>query len=144
MVLYFAYGSNMLEKQMLERGCSLINKNIGKLYNFEFKFNKKGNNGSGKANIIEKERSVVEGVIFEIDEVSLQRLTLIEVGYHKKIVPVLSKNRVLNCVTFVADEDKIDNTLKPKKDYKEKIVLGAKEFGLTQESISFLESFEVL
>lgn len=144
MVLYFAYGSNMLEKQMLERGCSIMNKNKGKLYNFEFKFNKKSKDGSGKANIIEKEGSVVEGVIFEIDEVSLQRLTLKEVDYHKKIVTILSKNEVLNCITFVADENKIDNTLKPKKDYKEKIVLGAKEFELTKEYISFLESFEVL
>lgn len=143
MVLYFAYGSNMLEKQMIDRGCSIKNKTKGILNNFEFKFNTKSKDKSGKGNVQEKEKSIVEGVIYDIDSDSLKKLTSIEKRYHEKNVQILVDEKLLNCVTFVANEDEIDTDLKPNTEYKAKIVQGAREFQLSESYISFLEEFEV-
>jgi glutamate synthase domain-containing protein 1 len=143
MVLYFAYGSNMLEKQMLERGCLILSKTKGILYDFEFKFNKKSIDGTGKANIQQKEMSTVEGVVFEINSICLLRVENKEKGYHKQSVQISSGENILNCITFVADKTRIDDHLKPSKEYKEKIVHGAKENQLSERYIVFLEKIEV-
>lgn len=143
MVFYFAYGSNMLEKQMKDRGCSIKTRTKGILYNFEFKFNKRSKDKSGKANIQEKAHSIVEGVIYDIDSDSLQKLASHEKGYHEKNVQISVDENLLKCITFVADEETIDNGLKPKKEYKETIVQGARDFHLSISYVSFLEKFEV-
>jgi gamma-glutamylcyclotransferase (GGCT)/AIG2-like uncharacterized protein YtfP len=144
MVYYFAYGSNMFENQMIKRQCNIISKKKGILYNFELKFNKKSTDGSGKCNIIEKDKNIVEGGVYEIDEDSLQKLTEIEKGYYKKIVHIHINNEVLNCITFVADKDKINDSLKPNIEYKKTVILGAKEFELSEKYKIFINSFEEL
>ena len=119
----------MLEKQMKDRVCSIKTRKKGILYNFEFKFNKRGKDKSGKANIQEKANSIIEGVIYDIDSDYLQKLTSHEKGYHEKNVQISVDENLLNCITFVAET--IDNGFKPKKEYKETIVQGARDFHLS-------------
>jgi len=62
--LYFAYGSNMSQKRLEDRVGKVNHCGIGTLKNYQFLYNKRGSNGTGKANIIPERNSEVKGVLF--------------------------------------------------------------------------------
>lgn len=133
MTYYFAYGSNMDEDRMslrmstTERRYSEISKGtakligIGKLFGWKLIFNKLPSNGSvgeGFANITKKTGSIVEGIIYEIDKVGLDRLDKSEgvpENYVQKELIVKSNQKELSCITYIAVKTK--ENLKPSKEY---------------------------
>ena len=85
MALYYAYGSNMSQKRMEKRGLKPTEKQVAYLDNYKFIINKRSykNPKIGYANVIEKEGSVVEGILYEIKDNEIQMLDRFE-GAHNK------------------------------------------------------------
>jgi len=99
----------------------------GKLNGYELKFNKKSKDGSGKANIVVNPEEVIEGRLFELTNKQLIKLESYEKGYHKKDVQINVEGKEISATIYVADADKIDNSLKPTEDYLDLIVCSAYE-----------------
>lgn len=70
MSFYFAYGSNMSEQRMLDRGLTSKNKQMAFLDDYKFIINKRSykNPNIGYANVKPSEGSVVEGVLYEVKD----------------------------------------------------------------------------
>lgn len=144
---YFAYGSNMSNRRLLDR-CSTANfLEIAKIESYILAFNKKSSlDKSGKANIIQtgKSSTVVWGVIFEIEESQKTNLDTAEgkgKGYDEQTIKVIdSKGQEHECTTYIATEAKyLDNALTPMDWYKEHCLIGAKEHNLPDDYISIIE-----
>lgn len=76
-VYYFAFGSNMSEEQFSERvSIPVFSREKGTLRGFELKFNKVSEEGSeyGYANIVPKNNSQVEGVLYLIPKSGIWEL----------------------------------------------------------------------
>ena len=99
-VRYFAYGSNILAKQMEDRLPGLYFKPIGiaRLDGFVFAFNKvsKKDNNTGKANISPEKDAYVLGTVYEMEKTALQVLGNFEGGYDLQ---------ELNALFFVGKEE---------------------------------------
>ncbi len=128
-MFYFAYGSNMDKDQIRERigDFNFIGASI--LRGYKLKFNKQGANGSGKANIVIDNQFQVEGAVFDINDKQLELLDHHERGYGRVQVVL---DLLGGAVTYMADENKINNDLLPTRDYLEKILKGARECGLSE------------
>lgn len=61
---YFAYGSNLSTKQMENRIGSTRQAKRTRLVGYRLAFNKRGNDETGKANIVVDAKSTVWGVIY--------------------------------------------------------------------------------
>ena len=69
-IYYFAYGSNMSEKRMINRGLTPLSKQLGTLENYKFIINKKSykNPNLGFANVMPSENDYVEGILYKIKD----------------------------------------------------------------------------
>lgn len=144
---YFAYGSNMSNRRLLDR-CSTANfLEIAKIESYKLAFNKKSSlDKSGKANIIQTGNTsdIVWGVIFEIEESQKTALDTAEgkgKGYDEQTIKVIdSKGQEHECIAYIATEAKyLDNALTPMDWYKEHCLIGAKEHNLPDDYISVIE-----
>ena len=146
---YFAYGSNMDKRRMRKR-----TGNFGKYFpailkGYTLKFNKvaKPGNEEGYTNIVKDPSGVVEGVVYFIDMSSLKRLEKWE-GYpehYERIIVEIEKkesNEKLKVWTFIANQNKVGDNLKPKREYLQ-CLLNGKEF-LSSEYYKKLLSIETL
>lgn len=126
---YFAYGSNMNIKRMLERGVFFSSKEKGTLKGYKFIINKKSqkNPNIGFANIIRDDNSEVEGIIYEVSENDILKLDKYE-GYpkHYNRVTYIINNK--ECVIYIANQEWTSvNELESTEEYKNHILEG-KEF----------------
>ena len=135
-VFYFAYGSNMLSRQMRKR-CLFHHGKCWKsvLHSFRFTYDKRSKIRGSCANLIGAEPGDrVEGVVYEIDEGDLNRLhESYEVGYDKRDVWLTGtgskKSGKLEAVTFISEVRVADL---PRESYVNDVVAGAKERGLSE------------
>jgi len=146
MLYYFAYGSNMNPSRMTERGVEYSAKFAGKMDGWILAFNKtaSGKVGIGYANIIPKKQSSVEGVIYQTDDTSIEKLDVFEgfpKHYQRKTMPVKSVEGVFDCVVYVANAEKTQDGLLPEKDYVEHLLKG-KEF-LSEDYFKSLQNVQV-
>ena len=129
MVKYFAYGSNMSVSRMIKRGVTPLSRSQGILNNYILKFNKKSSKGDWSfANIEESEGDVVEGIIFEISELHLEKLDKFEgapVHYRREKINVSSCGNKIECITYIAQNDYIVEGLKPTDDYMKFLIEGS-------------------
>lgn len=148
---YFAYGSNMNQKQMKYKGKIIVpaKKCSAKLMNYILKFNKqaKGYPGCGYANIVPSKDSLVEGILYEITEDDFLILDLKEgircnpPHYTKEPIKIkLNDNSETEAETYIANQT--NDSLRPTKEYLEHL-LKAKD-SLSTEYYSWLESIETL
>ena len=146
---YFAYGSNIDKRKMRK-----ITGKFGEFFpavlkGYKLKFNKvaKAGNGEGYANIIKDSNETVEGVVYFISMLSLKRLEKWEgcpEHYERTIVEIEKKasNEKLKVWTFIANQNKVEDNLKPKREYLQ-CLLNGKEF-LSSEYYKKLLSVETL
>lgn len=134
--LYFAYGSNMNPNQMKKR-CP-HSKAIAKarLRGFRLAINSRG-----VATVVNDSNKYVSGVVWQIsakDEAMLDVYEGVKAGvYSKKIVSVsFGNNRTKEALIYV-DKNTYSGT--PRVGYLEKIINGAKFFGLDKSYITNLE-----
>ena len=137
-MFYFAYGSNMLSSRLGRRVPSA--KIIGRasLYNWIVNFSKKSIDGSGKANLIEKDGFVTWGCLYEIDDNEIEILDKIEIGYTRKTVNVRKIDGESVIAEIYISDDLIDIPV-AFDSYKNKLIQGALEHDLPQDYVQFLK-----
>ena len=133
MIKYFAYGSNMDEKQIIKRGVIFTARQRAKLNGFKLVFNKvaQSNPEMGYANIIDSPEDTVEGVLYEIDESGIARLDRYEGApdhYRRALALVTTVDgQIVTAIVYIAQPDKISDSVKPSRKYLEKL-FSAREF----------------
>lgn len=143
---YFAYGSNMLTRRLRERVPSSHPLGIGSLRGHVLRFHKRSRDGSGKCNVLRTgdASDLVFGVVYEIDDRDRDRLDRVEgSGYRGTSVEVAVGPKVLDCYTYFARPETIDQTLHPAPWYKDLVLEGAREHELPGAYIRAIERVEV-
>ncbi len=130
-IYYFAYGSNMNDARMVDRGITVISKQLGVLNGYTFIINKKSkaDPNIGFANIIPAD-NYVEGVIFEILSTDIQKLDKFE-GYPKHYIretlSINTDNGCIDAITYIANVDWVStDPLLTTAEYQNHILEGAK------------------
>jgi hypothetical protein len=147
-IYYFAYGSNLKKDQLIER-INQSKKESDKQYltpfhmyhmsflkGYKLKINKKGDDGTSKANICEAiEKDKVWGVCYEMDKDAFLLLNDYEIGYVPiDVLTETTDGQLIKAKTFIST--KITDTL-PDPEYVKTIIDGAKEMGLPDDYISY-------
>lgn len=123
---YFAYGSNLNEKRMIERGVNFKSKERGTLKGYRFVINKKSqkNPTVGFANIVKDDISEVEGIIYEVtynDILNLDGFEGFPKHYYRIFLPIGDKE----CIVYIAnDKWTVSNELLTTEEYKNHILEG--------------------
>lgn len=147
--IYFAFGSNMLERRLRENDRAPSARFIGTGFvtGRKLTFDKIGIDGSGKCDIEHTGKTTdrVCGVLFEIDrtdKASLDRAESLGTGYDEQMIQVEMESGVIDAFTYVAMIK--DPGLKPFHWYKAYVVAGAMEHGLPGGYVEWLHTIEAL
>lgn len=131
MAFYFSYGSNMSRNRMVKRGLKPFNRQLAFLDDFKFVINKRSykNPNIGYANVVEKEGSVVEGILYDIKDNDIKLLDRFEGApshYYRKILKLRLKNgKFVEGVVYIAQNNwTSDQELKTTQEYKNYILEG--------------------
>lgn len=141
-MLYFAYGSNMSLKRLQQRVPGTQFVSVAALLNYQFRFHKKGQDGSAKADALftGNREDCVYGALYKIPEHELLRLDQIEdcgIGYERKEVRVNSGDKSYSAWIYCALH--IDRSLKPYAWYHRHVIVGAEELSLPSEYIQHIK-----
>lgn len=139
-LLYFAYGSNMLTKRLRERIPAAQPVGIAILDGYEFTCDKSSKDGSSKGNIIIRKNAATWGVVFEIPDNSLAILDKAEGGYKRITVSVSIGGQNIECETYISEKT---STELPYDWYMKYIVDGAREHGLPNDYVLALSQIAV-
>lgn len=142
-MLYFAYGSNM-ERVQLKRHCPKA-KFVAAATLSDHELTFYGNSpmwGGGVAHLREKSGHQVEGVVWDIIESERKALDEYE-GFpslylHQEIQVRTHSGKTLAVFTYIMANP--GREMPPSKRYKQLLISGAEEHGLTDEYVDFLES----
>jgi gamma-glutamylcyclotransferase len=126
-IRYFAYGSNMISGPLKNRAPSAEKMGIAELPGWRFAFNKRGRDGSAKANLFRSPADKVWGVLFRISRSDLKRLDELERGYNRKKVQVSLGNKVTTADTYISTRL---TTALPSETYFALVIAGAREHHL--------------
>lgn len=137
---YFAYGSNLLAKQMIARTGSIGHPDhaprSARLANFRLAFEWWGNQQQAFANIATPGPGVM-GVVYRCSQADLESLDRFEVGYRRQEVTVTDEQgNELAAVAYVIRPALRAMAGPPSAEYLERIVTGAREHGLPERYIS--------
>jgi hypothetical protein len=136
---YFGYASNLKTSILEQRiGDKIQNYIQGRLIDYGFRFNRKNEDGSARANIIESESEDVFGVVYEVEEKYRDVLLKTEPGYRLISISVETEQGNAQAFTFISDAD--DEDIYPTKEYLKSILEGAKEHSLPGEYTDFIRS----
>ena len=136
-LLVFAYGSNMCSTRLRQRVAQAKALGAAQLGGYELKFNKKGADHSGKANIKATGRSsdIVPGVVFQIKKRDAHVLDAAEPGYRRRMCQVTLQARgVVSVETYMAYDHVLDQAMVPFDWYTHLCVIGALEHGLSRHA----------
>ena len=133
--VYFAYGSNMLTARLRARMPSCQPIGIATLPGHVLKFHKRSKDGSGKCNAFAADPSdSVVGVLYSFDLTERAKLDAAEGvgnGYNHAVVTVINEEgRRRKVLTYLADPQHIDDSLRPYTWYKDLVLAGASEHGV--------------
>lgn len=131
---YFAYGSNMSRLRLEQRVGLVQVLGRGRLDGHRHRFSKLGRDGTGKGNIEPHEHASVWGVLYELEDGQLARLTEFEFGYRHTLVPVAltaESGRAVGASSFAALQ--IVEALEPTAAYIEHYQIGMAEHGIPQD-----------
>lgn len=138
----FAYGSNMCSGRFREYGVSPEGKGVPALLkDHKLLFNKRSDDGSGKANVEAAAGLDMWGVLYTIPDAHLRVLESKEVGYVKRTEPVTVDDSVIKAWVLVAS-DPMAGPRQPYGWYKRFLVDGAREHGLPTSYIDLLDSIQ--
>lgn len=158
---YFAFGSNMDMQQLEDRKdefadrqkvimkAEFADRQKGIMEDWKLIFNKINvrRNGSGFANIEPEIGSIVEGIIYKVNDDAIKILDWYEGvrfdSYCRETMFVESeRNESINCIVYIANPTKTDNSRKPEKKYLDHLLAG-KKF-LSKNYYSNLKNTETL
>lgn len=130
MARYFAYGSNMLGARLKARCASARVLSAAHAEGFDLAFDKRGQDGSGKATLLEAPGRRVPGVLFHLDDADLEVLDWIEgrgYGYERRTIPLQTAGQDREALTYIAPPDYRDARLRPFDWYLSLVLAGAHE-----------------
>jgi hypothetical protein len=138
----FAYGSNMCSGRFRDYGVSPEGKGVPALLrDHRLLFNKRSDDGSGKANVEAAAGVDVWGVLYTIPNADLGVLESEEVGYVKRNEPVTVDDTVIEAWVLVASHPRAEPR-QPYGWYKRFLVDGAREHGLPASYIDSLDTIQ--
>lgn len=143
MTAYFAYGSNLVVDRMRERGAPFRAARPAVLRDRRLVFDKRGFDGSARANVAPAPGGLVHGVCYELEEGGLEALRGFESGYDLVEVQVeLSAEdgpATRTAWAFVARPDRRTNA-PPTRAYVALILQGLEEHRLPPEARAEVEA----
>ncbi len=139
---YFAYGSNLKTARLAARVPNARPLGPGLLRGYRWRCNKRGADGSAKANIEPAPGAEVVGVVFVIDAAGFGTLDRYEGGYRRIDVAVEHAGVQLTAQTYVSERRIADE--RPTAAYRALMVDGAREHGLPAPFVSLLEGLLVI
>jgi gamma-glutamylcyclotransferase (GGCT)/AIG2-like uncharacterized protein YtfP len=144
MVLYFAYGRNMNEYVMRERGVVFTSSERAVLKGYKLIFNdaddKNGKTRVGYANVIKDPKSNVIGVLYEI-RTGLKNLDEYEgvpINYIREFLKIEINGKCRSVEIYIAI--RTSGGLKPEKEYLNDLITGAKQHGFPKHYVDFLKN----
>jgi gamma-glutamylcyclotransferase len=137
---YFAYGSNMVTTRLRKRVPSARVLGPARLADFAWRCDKRGRDGTAKANLAPEPGAETWGVLFEVDPAELPALDRAEGGYERVPVEVTCAGRSFAAETYVSDRVAADWL--PTAWYRDVMLRGAREHGLPPHWIARLEAVE--
>lgn len=148
MILYFAYGSNMLSARLRERCPSASPLGRASAPGYRLTFDKLGRDGSGKATIVpgDPDRRL-NGVLYHISRTELPALDDAEWGYIRRddFSVVASEGlAALEAITYIAPPKICREGLFPFDWYLELIRAGHREHGGSDEQVGSLSDIPVI
>ena len=144
-IRYFAYGSNMLTRRLVERTPSARVLATGYVEGRRLTFHKVSKDGSGKCDAEQTTNTSdrVYGVIFEIDpseRKALDRAEGLNNGYNEAQVDVVTPSGTVPAITYVATHK--EPAMKPYRWYKSLTVAGAIEHELPLAYVEWIRAVE--
>lgn len=143
---YFAYGANMDVETLQERGVAFEFVCVGKVRNKRLVFHMPGDDGTGKADLMDDRGSHAHGVVYDVPEESLAGLDVyegVERGRYRRGEVLVQTNRgELPCTVYRAVRFK--SGLKPSEDYLGRLTRGAVTHGLPDHYQTFLKSHAIM
>ena len=141
--LYFAYGSNMQSRQMLERCPDSERADVARLADHRLAFTRYSKRrASWVADIVQASGSEVWGVLYRISATDRDRLDVNEghpTAYRREHTGVVTADgRPLDAWTYRVVNKQPEGS--PATAYWRLLVEGAREHGLPQEYVSYLEA----
>jgi gamma-glutamylcyclotransferase (GGCT)/AIG2-like uncharacterized protein YtfP len=141
---YFAYGSNLDPDRKVYRTGQIREARVARLDGYDFAFNKRGDSGTGYANIVRQDAKTVWGVVYRCNPkalATLDRYEGVQSGHYRRTVVRVRCKRggEVDAVTYIAGESFIDDSLVPSDDYLELVIRGARHHGLPDEYIRRIE-----
>ena len=134
---YFAYGSNLEPRRLRERIGEFRVYGAACLYGHRLAFNKRGRDGSGKANLMPDSLGLVWGVVYELTPAAWPRLDRFEGGYTRLRVQVeQSPGEGREAWTYASTRL---SGKPPFSWYREHVVQGARHHGLPDAWVAWLE-----
>lgn len=149
---YFAYGKNMNPTEIESRLGMVEIEGIAILIDYDidfFKYSEKDD--TGKANVIPKKDSHVEGVVYKLSTDQLKKLDKCEgcrtKHYKRKKIKILLSNQIDEITSYIYEayperikyENSYGEPLSPSNEYLGHLITGAKVVGLSHEYIRRLE-----
>jgi gamma-glutamylcyclotransferase len=138
-MLNFAYGSNLLLSRIRERvpGVQLVGTAV--LAHHQLRWHKRGQDGSGKCDVVARRGFEVHGVLYEVPPDEKPGLDLAEGlghGYDERRVTVRCGGDDLVCTLYQATQ--VDLALAPYSWYKALVLAGARQHALPADYVDTL------
>lgn len=138
----FAYGSNMHPARMLERVPGAVAHGPARLAGHRLVLNKRGRDGSAKANLEPHPEGLVWGVVWELSPEEARELDRHEGGYERITVSVEveagSEGATLEVEAYVSRRLHDDDVAYDW--YLDHLVCGARAHGFPDDYVAWLES----
>ncbi|MDB5313424.1 MAG: hypothetical protein JWO38_7626 [Gemmataceae bacterium] len=141
---YFAYGSNLCTTQMAARtGVSRAGADRSRraqLPGYRLAFNMGDGSGWTYANIVHPGDGVL-GVLYRCSRQDLEALDGFEEGYERTRVDVLDETGAkVDAVVYIARPEQITAGQRPRAEYLQRVIRGAREHGLPEQYIHSIEA----
>ena len=142
---YFAYGSNMPAARLSERVGLVRMLGPATLPRHRLAFHKRGQDGSGKCDIIPAEAdAVVHGALYSLTAEQWGRLGDFERGYGVAEVALQTQAGALRARTYVAERDFIDASLAPFDWYRDLVAHGALTLGFPRDYVERIRAVRAI
>ncbi len=139
---YFAYGSNLKTARLVARVPSAEPVGLGWLLDYRWRCNKRGADGSAKANIEPCPGARVPGVLFAVDAAGFDTLDAYEGGYRRIEVEIERAGTRVAAQTYLSERTLGDE--RPTAAYRALMLDGAREHGLPASFVAQLVRLAVL
>ena len=141
-MLYAAYGSNLHPRRLTERVPDARLLGTAQLEERALRFHKRGQDGSGKCNVIETPESNVHVAIYDLPAQQKPALDVAEgvgAGYR---IETLEIDGYGECFLYVATASHIDEKLLPFSWYKELVLAGGEFLQFPREYVARIAETE--